>query len=68
MQKIDVSFRSAAGEILVIRPPEPLEIGHTEKNPEELERVYRIGRTEAEKRLAEIKDYLTGSGSLDTGN
>ncbi len=66
MEEIDA--REQAGSSLVIRPPEALGIGHTEKNPEELERVYRIGRTEAEKRLAEIKDYLTGSGSLDTGN
>ena len=43
---------------VVIRPPESLGIGHTEKNPEELERVYRIGRLEAEKRLAEIREYI----------
>ena len=30
-----------------------------EKNPEELERVYRIGRQEAEKRLPEIRQWLT---------
>ena len=34
---------------LILRPPEPLRIGHTEKNPEELERVCRIGRQEAEE-------------------
>ena len=43
---------------LVLRPPEDLRIGHTEKNPEELERVYRIGRQEAEKRLPEIRSWL----------
>ena len=43
---------------LVIRPPESLGIGHTEKNPEELERVYRIGRMEVEKRLPEIREYI----------
>ena len=43
---------------VVIRPPEILGIGHTEKNPEELERVYRIGRLEAEKRLPEIREYI----------
>ncbi len=48
---------------LVIRPPESLRIGHTEKNPEELERVYRIGRQEAERRLGEIRDWLAGAGS-----
>ncbi len=43
---------------LIIRPPEDLRIGHTEKNPDELERVYRIGRREAEKHLAEIRQWL----------
>ena len=45
---------------LIIRPPEDLRIGHTEKNPEELERVYRTGRAEAEKRLAEIRRWTAG--------
>ena len=44
---------------LIIRPPEDLRIGHTEKNPDELERVYRIGRQEAAKRLTEIREWLT---------
>ena len=48
----------ADGTALVIRPPEPLRIGHTEKNPEELERVYRTGRREAERRLEEIRAWI----------
>lgn len=44
--------------VLVIRPPEDLKIGHTEKNPDELERVYQIGRKEAERRLQEIHQWL----------
>ena len=43
---------------LIVRPPEDLRIGHVEKDLEELERVYRIGRREAEKRLPEIRDWL----------
>ena len=43
---------------LIIRPPEDLKIGHTEKNSDELERVYRIGRKEAEKRLPQIQQWL----------
>ena len=43
---------------LIIRPPEDLRIGRTEKNPEELERVYRVGRCEAEKKLDEIRLWL----------
>ena len=42
----------------MIRPPESLRIGHTEKNPAELERVYQIGVREAEKRLEEIRQFL----------
>ena len=46
---------------LIIRPPEDLKIGHTEKNPEELERVYQIGRGETMRRLAEIQSWLKGA-------
>ena len=47
---------------LVIRPPESLGIGHTEKNPDELERVYQIGRKEAEENLPEVRKWLTVDG------
>ncbi len=47
---------------LIIRPPEDLRIGHTEKNPEELERVYQLGRKEAEKRLEDVRLRL-GTGN-----
>ena len=56
MEEID--RREREGSALVIRPPRPLGIGHTEKNPEELERVYRIGKAEAEGRIGEIKRFL----------
>lgn len=47
------------GKIFVIRPPESLGISRTESDPEELERVYQIGRSEALKNLAAIKEYLS---------
>ena len=53
-----IDQREETGEALVIRPPESLAIGRTEKNPDELERVYQIGRAEAEKRLCEVKAFL----------
>ncbi len=56
-QMDELDRMEADGTALVIRPPEPLEIGHTEKNPEELERVYRTGRREAERRLEEIRAW-----------
>ncbi len=46
------------GDAIVIRPPESLGITRTEKDPDELERVYQMGRKVAEERLDEIKNYL----------
>ena len=57
-QMEEIDRREASGEALVIRPPEPLGIGHTEKNPDELERVYQTGVREAEKRIPQIIAFL----------
>ena len=57
-QMEEIDRREASGLALVIRPPQPLAIGHREKNPDELERVYQIGVREAEKRLREIERFL----------
>ncbi len=46
------------GTVFVLRPPEALRIGSMEKNPEELERVYQIGRKTALDRLPALKAYL----------
>lgn len=46
-----------SGNLLVIRPEAPLNIGAVERHPEELERVYQIGRKEGEKRLREVKKF-----------
>ena len=55
-----IDQREASGESFVIRPPQSLQIGHTEKNPDELERVYQIGVREAETRLEDIRSFLAG--------
>ena len=47
-----------AGELLVIRPPEKLPIGRTEKDPEKLRAVYEIGRRTAAAKVMEIKTFL----------
>lgn len=57
-QMEEITSREEAGEALVIRPPQALGIGRTEKDPRELERVYQLGRREAEKRLQEIRAFL----------
>ena len=59
-QMDEIDERERAGAALVIRPPEPLNIGRTEKDPDELERVYQIGRAEALRRLDELKAFLAG--------
>lgn len=47
-----------AGRLLVLRPPAPLNIGRTETDPEELQRVYEIGRAAARSRLQELRAFL----------
>ena len=47
-----------AGKLFVIRPPEALNIGGIEHDPKEVERVYQIGRREAEKQLEALKAFL----------
>ncbi len=54
----EIRRREEKGISLVIRPPEALGISRTEHDPAELERVYRMGRKEAERRLSEIKAFL----------
>ena len=56
-QMKEILAREEAGEALVIRPPESLGIGRTEKRPEELERAYQTGRRTALKRIGEIKAW-----------
>ena len=57
-QMEEIDQREASGQAFVIRPPKALGIGHTEKDPEELERVYRIGREEAKRSLGELEVFL----------
>lgn len=57
-QMDEIDEREAAGTSFVIRPPRSLEIKRTETDPAELERVYQIGRTEAEKQLPALKEFL----------
>ena len=56
MEEIDEKERR--GEILVLRPPESLGIRRTERDPNELERVYQIGRRVAHDALSRVREYL----------
>ena len=63
LQMDEIDEREKSGASLVIRPLSPLNIGHVEKDPAELERVYMLGRADAERRLNEIKAFLAGKES-----
>ncbi len=54
-----IEEREKEGRVFVIRPEESLNIGAAEKNPDELERVYQIGRRVAEEKLEEFKKWLS---------
>ena len=51
--------KEVRGELLVIRPDGPLNIKKVEKDPEELKRVYELGRTVGQRRLEEVKAFLS---------
>lgn len=53
-----VQQQEKAGKLFVIRPEEALNISRVEKNPEELQRVYNIGRKTGESYLKELQEFL----------
>ena len=55
----EIKEKERKGEVLVIRPDVPLNISRTENNPNELERVYQIGRSIATKSIDKIKGFLS---------
>ena len=58
-QADEVGEKEAAGELLVIRPKESLPVGRTEKDTDELQAAYDLGRNAAKERLEEIKTCLS---------
>lgn len=45
-------------DIFVIRPSIPIDISSTEDNPDELERIYRLGRSDAKECMSALTEYL----------
>ena len=43
---------------MVVRPSSPLAVGRYEKNREKLLEIYKLGRKDALKKLAEIRSFL----------
>jgi predicted patatin/cPLA2 family phospholipase len=54
----EIEKREKKGQALVIRPPEDLGIKRTEKDPDELKRVYEIGRRTGEDVLGKVQDFM----------
>lgn len=52
-----------AGEIFVFRPSQVPEIGRMEKNPEKLQKMYDLGRSDAEKQLEAMQSWLKAQTS-----
>lgn len=57
VQKVEHDVKE--GKAFIIRSAESLNIGRVEKDPEELRRVYEIGRQTALKQLDAIREFLT---------
>lgn len=53
-----IKEKEKKGELLVLRPKEKLPVNKIEKNPDNLQKAYDMGRKEAEERLCEIINYL----------
>ena len=53
-----VKKRETEGDVFVIRPEATLPIGHTSHAPEEMQRVYDLGRQKAEQKMQELKAFL----------
>ncbi len=53
-----IKEKEKSGEIIVIRPPQKLEVNHVEHNADALQKAYDIGRCEGEKYLDKVKEFL----------
>ena len=53
-----IEKREAEGISCVIRPPEKIGIGRTEKDPDKLEKAYQMGRKEALRVLPDLRVFL----------
>ena len=62
-QLVYVYKAEEAGRALVIRPDAKLPIGHISHDPEEMQRVYDIGREMGERRIEEIEAFFRGESN-----
>lgn len=57
----EISRLEREGEILVIRPSRRIKISRTERRPERIEQMYRLGREDAMKVFSGIKAFMGAS-------
>jgi len=57
-QMEQIEKREREEKAIVLRPPQALGISRTEKDPNELERVYQIGRDTATEQIERIRSFL----------
>ncbi len=55
----EVEERAERGTAFVIRPPEDVGVGRTEKDPDKLRKAYQMGRREAERILPELREFMS---------
>ncbi len=53
-----VARQEEAGTAFVIRPDEPLMIGHTSHDPEQMQRIYDLGRKKGQEVIQQIIQFL----------
>jgi len=57
-EKRYIREKEKRGEIIVVRPKEPLNISPVEKDENELERVYQLGRKAGMEKVQAIKEFF----------
>lgn len=58
-EKAYILDQEKQGKIFLIRPQEELDISRTDTDPNHLERIYMIGREDAEKAIDSLKAFLS---------
>lgn len=66
LERLEQREKQGDPRLLIIRPPETLNIGKLEKDPDELERVYQIGRKTGEQVLEPVRAFCRGRGLTET--
>ena len=58
-----VEEKEKSGQLFVIRPEHKLDVSRMERNPDKLEKAYKLGRQAAENKLSKIQRFLNNGKS-----